>query len=57
MLPLPIEELKEIKSIKDTVYLGDLMIDYGILVKVRQHFGGGPSMGDGCCGGGASAKA
>ena len=41
MLPLPIEELTELKSIKDTILLGDLMIDYGILVKVKQHFGMG----------------
>ena len=58
MLPLPIDELTEIKSIKDTIMLGDLMIDYGILVKVAQHFGQGGSIGDGCCGGGGpSAKA
>ena len=58
MLPLPIDELKEIKTIKDTVMLGDLLIDYGILVKVKQHFGMGGQIGDACCGGGGpSAKA
>ena len=57
MLPLPIDELTEIKSIKDTIMLGDLLIDHGILVKVKQHFGMGGQIDTCCGGGGPSAKA